>query len=758
MKKLRENYFYETTEEVLEELELCREPVQELIRLTRQFIEIFSEKKRQKNIVDFTDMEHFALEILVKKEDGEIRYTQAADEFSDRFEEILIDEYQDSNLVQETLLQSVSQLRFGQHNLFMVGDVKQSIYRFRLARPELFMEKYETYSLEDSVCQRIDLHKNFRSRAGVLEGGNQIFYRIMGKDLGAVEYDADAALYAGAVFEEKPEGVPEEPACQVLVAQTGTDGMDEKMQEQSDQELEARMIGEKIRSMVGTELVWDKKEKQYRPARYQDCVILLRTITGWAENFVNVLMDMGIPAYATSKTGYFSTTEVQTILNYLRILDNPMQEIPFTGVLLSPLGGCSARELALLKACYPQEKIYGCVWNYLQEGQDGELCEKLGNFWSVYEKLREKVTYTPIHELIGEILAKTGYGLYAGAMLGGAQRRANLQMLVEKAMEYESTSYRGLFNFIRYVEQLQKYQVDFGEVNIRGEQEDTERIMSNHKSKGLEFPVVYLSGLEDGLFPSRMSIMSDDRTELEEERRLCYVGITRAKERLVITASRMRMINGETHYSKVSRFVDEIPEELIKSTKIFHFGTLSMTHDGVRAATKKAISIAEEANALISFDPNLRPPLWKSLDDAKEQVLYGLGHCHILKISDNEIQWLTGKEDYTDGVNWIRERYNIPLILVSMGKEGSRAYFEDKIVEVKPFLQKNTIETTGAGDTFCGCVLHYICEHGLDNLTEADLTSMLTFANAAAARITTRKGALRVMPDRAEIEKEIVSR
>ena len=187
VKKLRENYFYETTEEVLEELELCREPVQELIRLTRQFIETFSEKKRQKNIVDFTDMEHFALEILVKKEDGEIRYTQAADEFSDRFEEILIDEYQDSNLVQETLLQSVSQLRFGRHNLFMVGDVKQSIYRFRLARPELFMEKYETYSLEDSVCQRIDLHKNFRSRAGVLEGVNQIFYRIMGKDLGAVE-------------------------------------------------------------------------------------------------------------------------------------------------------------------------------------------------------------------------------------------------------------------------------------------------------------------------------------------------------------------------------------------------------------------------------------------------------------------------------------------------------------------------------------------------------------------------------------------
>ena len=203
---------------------------------------------------------------------------------------------------------------------------------------------------------------------------------------------------------------------------------------------------------------------------------------------------------------------------------------------------------------------------------------------------------------------------------------------------------------------------------------------------------------------------------------------------------------------------DEICEDIIKETKIFHFGTLSMTHEEVREATKEAIRIAEESGAVISFDPNLRPPLWNSLDEAKEQVLYGLKHCHILKISDNEIQWLTGEEDYTAGVNWIRERYQIPLILVSMGKEGSRAYYEDKIVEIKPFLQKNTIETTGAGDTFCGCVLHYICEHGLDNLTEADLTSMLTFANAAAARITTRKGALRVMPDRAEIEKEIVSR
>ena len=196
----------------------------------------------------------------------------------------------------------------------------------------------------------------------------------------------------------------------------------------------------------------------------------------------------------------------------------------------------------------------------------------------------------------------------------------------------------------------------------------------------------------------------------------------------------------------------EIREDILKDTKIFHFGTLSMTHEGVREATKAAIHIAEEAGAVISFDPNLRPPLWESLDEAREQVLYGLGHCQILKISDNEIQWLTGEEDYTAGVNWILERYQIPLILVSMGKEGSRAYYNEMMVEVKPFLQDNTIETTGAGDTFCGCVLHYVCEHGINGLKEENLAEILTFANAAASIITTRKGALRVMPEEKEIK------
>lgn len=202
---------------------------------------------------------------------------------------------------------------------------------------------------------------------------------------------------------------------------------------------------------------------------------------------------------------------------------------------------------------------------------------------------------------------------------------------------------------------------------------------------------------------------------------------------------------------------DEIPKDVIEDSKIFHFGTLSMTHTGVRAATKKAVRIAEEAGVLISFDPNLRPPLWKYLNEAKEQMLYGIEHCDILKISDNEIHWLTGKSDFTEAVEWINKRYQVPLILVSMGKQGSRAYYMGSMVEAAPFLQENTIETTGAGDTFCGCVLHYISEHGLDGLTEQGLQDMLVFANAAASLVTTRKGALRVMPKREEIEKIIIS-
>ena len=197
---------------------------------------------------------------------------------------------------------------------------------------------------------------------------------------------------------------------------------------------------------------------------------------------------------------------------------------------------------------------------------------------------------------------------------------------------------------------------------------------------------------------------------------------------------------------------EEIDEELIVESEVFHFGSLSLTHSGVREATKKALRIAKDNGCLITYDPNLRPPLWNTLEEAKEQIAFGMQWCDVMKISDNEIQWFTGKEDFDEGIRILQDTYHIPLILLSMGRDGSRAYYQDRKVEAKPFLQKNTIETTGAGDTFCACVINYVLEHGLQNLTEENLLEMLTFANAAASLITTRKGALRVMPEKADVE------
>lgn len=260
-------------------------------------------------------------------------------------------------------------------------------------------------------------------------------------------------------------------------------------------ETEAAAVAARIREMVGNEEVVDKETGEYRKIQYRDIVILLRAVSGWSETFSRVLQAAGIPAYSTSKTGYFSTQEIVTVLNYLHLCDNPCQEIPFTAILRSPICGCTDTELAAVRCVDKDVKIYEACGKYAAMGDDEALREKLRRFLAQLETLRSRVPYTPIHELITQILEETGYGGYASAMPGGVQRRANLEMLVEKAVEFEATSYRGLFNFIRYIEQLQKYEVDFGEVNIYGESADTVRIMSIHKSKGLEFPVVFLSGM-----------------------------------------------------------------------------------------------------------------------------------------------------------------------------------------------------------------------------------------------------------------------
>ena len=340
-----------------------------LITLTKSYEEAFALEKRNKNLVDFSDMEHFALKILINEETKEP--TETADEFAKLFDEIMIDEYQDSNFVQETLLKAISRERFGQNNLFMVGDVKQSIYRFRLARPELFMEKFDTYTTDDGEKQRIDLQKNFRSRKEVLDGVNDIFYQIMKKDLGNIVYDKEAALYVGADY---PRTDQKDDFCmEVLVAEEKEENGNLTEPDWDKKELEANLVATRIKKLLKTQLVTEKETGKLRPATYGDIVILLRSVSNYADTFVKVLMQQGIPAITPSKTGYFSTIEIQTVLNMLRIIDNPRQDIPLAAVLHSVIGGFSGEDLAKIKVASDKKEFYDSIlWYVSKENEHAE--------------------------------------------------------------------------------------------------------------------------------------------------------------------------------------------------------------------------------------------------------------------------------------------------------------------------------------------------------------------------------------------------
>lgn len=556
---IRDQFFYETVEELKGDLRRAKPFVQELVRLTVAFGQAFEAKKQSQGVIDFGDMEQYALRILRKEE--------IAEEYRNKYEEIMIDEYQDSNLIQETLLTQISQVNRGKYNVFMVGDVKQSIYRFRLSRPELFMEKYETYGIEaDGPKRRIDLHKNFRSRREVLDAVNYLFYQIMTKALGRVEYDEQAALYVGARFEEKP-GFDTE----VLLIEEG-DSLESK-------ELEARAVAARIKELKAGMVIFDKESGTCRSVAYRDIVILLRSLKGWTDIFSNVLNEEGIPTFCGTKEGYFQTREISLLLDYLKILDNEKQDLPLTAVLASCFGGLTSEELARIRCAYPQGPFYQAAMDYARERKDPKLCA----FFAQVHAFRKQVPYTAIHELLETIVSVTGYRDYVLALPGGVQRRANLDMLIEKAKAYESTSYKGLFHFLRYVEQLRKYQVDYGEANTSDEMGDAVRLMSIHKSKGLEFPVVIVAGMGkrfntqdihsqmvihqdlgigvDAVYlkermqaPTFLKKMIQNETRLEnlgEELRVLYVALTRAKEKLILTGTLKSVEDKRKQYDRI---------------------------------------------------------------------------------------------------------------------------------------------------------------------------------------------------------------
>nr|MCR5755448.1 helicase-exonuclease AddAB subunit AddA [Acetatifactor sp.] len=554
LQKITNQFFATPMELVLEQARACRKPVEALIDLVMEFDERMLAKKQEKKLIDFNDMEHYALNILLVRENGEIRPSHVAMEYRQFFHEILIDEYQDSNLVQEYLLRAVSGEEDGNFNRFLVGDVKQSIYKFRLARPELFLEKYKTYQQSGKLC-RIDLSQNFRSRNTVVNTVNEIFARIMSEENGGLVYDDAAALHVGASY-------PDNPTCEselLLIDKPDDDsGMDAK-------EAEAAAIGQKIKDLCRNAKVTDKATGSLRPATYRDMVILLRTTSGWDDVFQKKLEEMGIPAYITAKTGYFSALEVQEILQFLRVLNNPRQDIPLFGVLKSVFGGFTEEEIAEIRSGQKQGCLFEAMQNY--DGQD-KLRTRISDFVSKLEEFRKKTVYLPIRELLENIVDSFDYLNYVTALPAGSKRRANVEMLFAKASDFEKTSYYGLFHFIRYIEQLEKYEVDYGEAGNLDENADVVRIMSIHKSKGLEFPITFVSGMSKkfnmqdtnqslvvdmdmGLAVGyvdvkrrisnktlRHAVISGKMKEdnLSEELRVLYVALTRAREKLIMTA------------------------------------------------------------------------------------------------------------------------------------------------------------------------------------------------------------------------------
>ena len=570
--------FCSTSEEAYKDIEDMYPILCALIDIVRDFSKTFLELKTEKNIMDFSDIEHYALKILLKKnENGEYEKTQVAKKYEERFQEIAIDEYQDSNEVQESILKAVS----NGNNIFMVGDVKQSIYKFRQARPELFMEKYEKYSLntKNEFGEKIQLYKNFRSRNKVLELTNTIFENIMSKGFGEIEYNQEEYLnYEAKHYNKSDDTIPE---LDIIDLKDGTyveendDEDDEeneidlsKEEKLEKKELEAKLVAQRIKKLINEKYQITERSGNVRDIEYKDIVILLRATANYSETFEKELTKLEIPVFSDVAESYLETIEVQTIMALLKIIDNPLRDIPLVTVLRSPIGGFTDNELLKIRLCHKDGLYYEALITSIESNDiSSDLKEKVEKFLSKLKKWRDEEKYIPLNELIWKIYEETDYINYVTLMSNGKIRKENLKMLFERAKEYESLSFKGLFNFVRYIERLKKNNSDLSAAKLIGENENVVRIMSIHKSKGLEFPVTFISGTHKkfnetdfsdkillhqdlGFGPkyinygrqityttaAKEAIKIKAKDELlAEEMRILYVALTRAKEKLIIT-------------------------------------------------------------------------------------------------------------------------------------------------------------------------------------------------------------------------------
>ena len=605
VKGLIESTFECTPQEALDGIIGVYPFMKTLASITLEFLRRFDEKKREKNILDFNDLEHLCLKILIDKdENNNIIPSKVAEHFREFFDEVLVDEYQDSNSVQETIIDLVSRRSLKEANVFMVGDVKQSIYRFRQAKPELFLDKYNKYSLKEGKSNRkIQLYKNFRSRQEVIEGVNYIFKMVMSQTVGELEYTNEETLNLGADFKSTNDensilggdielhildksGIVKEENIDVIT-------------------LEAKIVSKRIKELFEPKdgkkfKVFDKDTNEYRDVRYKDIVILLRATKNWAEIFLDELGSEGIPVYADTGSGYFESIEIRTIMSLLKVIDNPLQDVPMIALLRSPIVGFTAEELSDLRLLHKNLYFYEII-KEVTEGiheVSEDLKFKCVSFVAALNKWRKKSIYTPIDEFIWYLYMDTAFYGYVGAMPNGKLRQANLKILFQRAKQYESTSFKGLFNFINFINKLRKSSGDMGSAKVLGENEDVVRIMSIHKSKGLEFPVVFTSGMGKqfnlidlsnsvlyheklGFGPSYVNLETRNsystlakeaikkRIRLEtlsEEMRILYVAFTRAKEKLIITGATSNLEKSINNWVS-SAALDEniiLPSEVLK--------------------------------------------------------------------------------------------------------------------------------------------------------------------------------------------------
>ena len=532
-----------------------------------EFMKKYEQAKKEKNIIDFNDIEHYALSILLTEEEGEYKTTHVAEKYRKKFIEVAVDEYQDSNLVQEYILNAISK----GNNLFMVGDVKQSIYKFRQARPELFLEKYQSYSLKEEQQLgeniKIQLFKNFRSRKNVLDITNLIFQDIMSKEIGEIDYNETEYLNLGAEFEKNEEN---NLNTQLHIIDLKENEEQEEQEEKIENiVLESKFVANKIKELIDSKFkIYDKKQG-FRNITYNDIAILLRSTSNQAPIYEREISNLDIPVFSDSTNQYLETTEIQTIMSVLKIIDNPMQDIPLVTVLRSMIGDFSDDELMLIRKNKTKESFYESMLNYIKTDDEGnELKIKIENFLNKLEEWTNVQEYLPLEELIWKIYLDTEYYNFVGQMPNGSLRQANLKMLFERAKQYENSSFKGLYNFIEFIDKLKTSSGDLEAARLIGEKENVVRIMSIHKSKGLEFPVVFLCGTGrkfNFMDLNEMIIMHQDlgfgpqyknvdrqieyptlvkeavklktKSEtLSEEMRILYVALTRAKELLIITA------------------------------------------------------------------------------------------------------------------------------------------------------------------------------------------------------------------------------